>query len=257
MTRLIQLVADHGPGDLAHAELIQQLALSVPDAAVHLTRVAPGDTVAAGFCVAQLALTDGPPDRLVAHDVGSPADAWLCAGRTPDGVWIVGPNAGWSWSFAVDELTCLCHVDVTAGGSRARSPAALPQAIRHVTQRHPHALWDALPRADIPPVPDRVVAYVDAAGNVTTTIAEPPAATGARIQVRIGSVSAVAIVADGDAVPAGELALAIGPAGWPLRRGGRRRFAELVVGRGSAAARFARPRPGTAVALRAGRSGEL
>jgi hypothetical protein len=106
-------------------------------------------------------------------------------------------------------------------------------------------------------VPDRVVAYVDAAGNVTTTIAEPPAATGARIQVRIGSVSAIAIVADGDAVPAGELALAIGPAGWPLRRGGRRCFAELVVGGGSAAERFARPRPGTAVGLRAGRSGEL
>ena len=69
MSRLLQLVADYGPGDLAFAELLQCLALVLPDAEVRATRVPPGDTLAAGFCVARLALGDGPADRLVVHDV--------------------------------------------------------------------------------------------------------------------------------------------------------------------------------------------
>ena len=122
MSRLVQLVADYGPGDLAYAELTQRLALAVPNVVVHLTRVAPADTLAAGFCVAQLALTDGPPDRVVAHDVGSSrADRDRpCASRTAGGAWIVGPNAGWSWSFAIDELPCVCRLDVSVGDSACR-----------------------------------------------------------------------------------------------------------------------------------------
>jgi hypothetical protein len=255
MSRLVQLVADYGPGDLAYAELIQRLALAVPGV-VHLTRVAPADTLAAGFCVAQLALTEGPSHRLVAHDVGSPgpADNRLCAGRTRDGVWIVGPNSGWSWSFAIDELPSLCHVDVTAGGSQLRAREALPLAITHLTKRHPHAICDPVPRTRIPPVPERVVAYVDATGNLKTTIAEPPGAAGTRMHVRIGSVTARATIVAGQSVPEGELALALGSSGWPMRRGGRRCFVELIVGGGSAAERFARPLPGASIRLRPGAS---
>src|SRR2546429_478165 len=47
-TRLIQLVADYGPGDLAFAETVQWLALPAPDSRVCATRGAAGDTLAAG-----------------------------------------------------------------------------------------------------------------------------------------------------------------------------------------------------------------
>ena len=54
--RLIQLVADYGPGQLAFAETVQRLALAAPEAQVCGTVVAPGDTLAGGLCVAALAL---------------------------------------------------------------------------------------------------------------------------------------------------------------------------------------------------------
>jgi hypothetical protein len=252
MSRLVHLVADYGPGDLAYAGMIQRLALAVPNAVVHVTRVAPTDTVAAGFCTARLALTDGPADRVVANDVGSSSAAGgrLCGARTRDGVWVVGPNVGWSWSWVIDDLPGLCRLDVSAGDS------SLPLAVTHVARRHPHAASDPVPRTSVPPVPKDVVAYVDAAGNVTTSIGEPPGPAGSRVDVRIGRVSARAIVCDRHAVPEGALALAAG-AGWPRRRGGRRRFLELVLGGGSAAERFAGPEPGTAVRLSRRRQREL
>jgi hypothetical protein len=236
MTRLVQLVAGYGPGDLAYAEFTQRLALAVPDAVVHLTRVAPRDTLATAFCVAELALTEGPPDRIVAHDAGG--GSRMCGGRTRDGAWIVGADAGWSWSFVINELSSLCRLDASQ----------LALAIVHVAKGHPHAVCDPVPRESVPPVPERVVAYVDSAGNVKTTIAEPPAPAGTRINVRIGGASAQVLVAGAEAIRHGELALSAGP-GWPSRRGGRRCFFELVVSGGSASDRFADPAPGTAVHL--------
>jgi hypothetical protein len=252
MSRLIHLVADYGPGDLTYSELVQKLALAVPDALVLPTQVAAGDTMAAGFCVAELALTEGPEDRIVLHDVGSDAaqDDQLCGGHTRGGVAIIGPHVGWSWSFVVDELCSLCHLDVRVDSPRSRARGRLPFAVSHVAKRHPHAICDNMPRSSVPPVPERAVAYVDGYGNVETTMAEPPAAVGTALFVRIGRVSARAIVADrGSVVAAGELAMATGSAGWQTRAGGRRNFVELSVGGGSAAERFALPLSGAEICL--------
>ncbi|HEX4692682.1 MAG TPA: hypothetical protein VH276_18425 [Solirubrobacteraceae bacterium] len=248
MSRLVQIVADYGPGDLAHAELIQRLELAAPDCVVHLTPVATGDTLAAGFCVARLALGEGPPDRIVAHDVGAPDAPGdpLWAGRSRGGVWIVGPDSGYSWSFAVDALIALRRLDVTSGGSPLRPREGLPVAVGHMHRRHPHALCGEVPRACVPRLPERVVAYVDAAGDITTTIAELPGALGSRVQVRIGDVSAPATLARlGRPVAEGELVVAAGEPACP--------FAAISLGGGSAAERFARPRPGTSIRLRPAR----
>jgi hypothetical protein len=250
--RLVHLVADYGAGDLAFAEFAQRLALALPDMVLQLTPVAPNDTVAAGFCVAELACAPGPPDRLVVHDVGVPVDDdRFCTGRTPDGVFVVGAKTGWSWSFVADMLDHLCHVDVVGAGGRMRARDVLPAAVAHVSHRHSHAIGDIVPLSSIPPVPDGVVVYADRRGNLKTTIAAPPAAIGERVDVHIGPVSAVAVVTDGARAPAdGELALAPGSSGWPTREGGHRRFPELSVGAGSAADRFARPPSGAPIALR-------
>jgi hypothetical protein len=259
---LVHLVADYGVGDLAFAEVHQRLALVLPDAVVQATPVAAFDTLAAGFCVAQLALTDGPSDRLVVHNVAPRRDEpgprpanegeRFCAGRTHEGVLVVGPNAGLSFSFCIDELRGLAYLDVPTGGSQFRSRDLLPRVLAGLVAGRAEAIGDPVPRDRVPPVPECVVAYVDGYGNLKTTLQESPAPSGARVLVRIGDVSATAIVTDGTfAVADGELALAPGSSGWTTRDRRHRRFLELFLRGGNAAQRFAHPASGTPVLIEA------
>ena len=260
MSRLIHLVADYGPGDLAFAEVSQRLALSLQDAVVHPTPVRPFDTVAAGFVVAQLALTDGPADRLVLHNVAPrhdqrgprPANEGerFCVGRTHAGVLVVGPNAGWSWSFCAEELQSLSYLEVPSSGSQFRSRDFLPAAAAQLADGDADAVGGRVPSEHVPELPQRAVAYVDGYGNLKTTIDQAPAPVGVRVLVRIGEVAATATVSDGTfSVAEGDLSLAPGSSGWATRAGGRRGFFELLLRGGSAAQRFADPTPGTPIEL--------
>jgi hypothetical protein len=102
----------------------------------------------------------------------------------------------------------------------------------------------------VPAIPPGVVAYTDGYGNLKTTLEEPPAPNGERVLVRVGGATTTAIVSDGTfAVAEGELALAPGSSGWPRRAGGERRFLELFLRGGSAAARLEHPPSGTRIAV--------
>jgi hypothetical protein len=75
---LVHVVADYGPpGDLAFAEVVQRLKLHLPDAEPVLTPVPAFATLAAGFCVAQLGLSEAPAGTLVYHS----GNAWEAFGR--------------------------------------------------------------------------------------------------------------------------------------------------------------------------------
>ena len=257
---LVHLIADYGAGDLAFAEVSQRLALALPGAQVHATPVAAFDTLAAGFCVAQLALTEGPSDRLVIHNVAPRRDQpgprpanegeRFCAGRTTGGVLVLGPNSGFSFSFCAPELQSFCYLAVPAGGSQFRSRDLLPPVLPAVVAGDGDVVAGDVPPERVPEPPESVIAYVDGYGNLKTTVDDAPAPPGARVLVRIGPVSASAIVSDGTfAVAEGELALAPGSSGWPSRTGRRRAFYELFLRGGSAAQRFAGPSPGTRVCV--------
>jgi hypothetical protein len=229
VTRLVQLVADYGPGDLAYAETVQRVALVAPDAQLLATLVAPADTLAAGLCVAQLALGGGPGDRVVVHDVaGAAGDSRLWIGRTRDGALVVGADRGWAWSFVAPGLSELCALDVPCD-------AEVALAVRHATANHPHAVVAVIGRERVPPPPDCVLVWTDRAGNLQTTLAAAPVE---RVSVRIGDRREAARVSDGAHAPAaGELVLEPGARG--LRR--------LALGGGSAADRFDAPAAGTPV----------
>jgi hypothetical protein len=231
VTRLVGLVADYGPGDLRFAETIQRLALLAPEAELSPTRVADGDTLAAGLCVADLALSPGPSDRVVVHDVAAQArDRRVWIGRTRDGTLVVGADRGYAWSFVAPRLRELCALDVPAD-------AELTRAIRHALAGHPHAICGAIDRTRVPAPPECVLVWTDAAGRLQTTLARAP---GDRMVVEIGECREPVRLRDSRRAPDdGELVLEPGTHG--LHR--------LTLGGGRAADRFGAPAAGAPVTV--------
>ena len=237
-SRPLELVADYGPGDPAFAELVRRLELALGDVTVHPTRVAGGDTLAAGLCVAQLALAPGAAGRIVVHDVAPPGaeERRVCAGRTASGALVVGCDAGWCWSFVADALRSICALELVERATPRDRADTVAKVVVRAVDRHPHAVREPIPRAAMPSPPCWEVTAIDREGNVETTIAALPAPAGWRVVVRVGDVSAPARVSDGTVdLDEGELALSSGA---------------LTVQGGSAAERFGDPRPGAEVELR-------
>jgi hypothetical protein len=120
----------------------------------------------------------------------------------------------------------------------------------HAVRGHPHAVEGVVTRTEIPAVPECAVAYVDAWGNLKTTISRSPVAAGERVAVRVGDVEATALVGDDRAsFRQAELMLAPSSPSWRGADGETRRFLELTIPGASAARRFADPTTGTEVLL--------
>jgi len=255
---LVHLVADYGPGDLAAAEVTQRLARAMPGAAVVYLPVPPFDTVSAGFCAAQLALTDGPRDRIVYCNVAPRADEdapreqnageRLVAARLPGGGLLVAVDAGHTLSFVRDEAVSLHEVVIPETGSQFRSRDAFPPLIARLAADDEDVLGDVVSPGSVPGPPERVVLYTDGYGNLKTSWTEPPAEVGTRVTVRAGAATAAATVSDGTfGVPAGELAFAPGSSGWRSRSGADVVFYELLLRGGNAARVLDCPAAGTSV----------
>ncbi|BBH63511.1 hypothetical protein ACTI_01960 [Actinoplanes sp. OR16] len=249
---LLTVVADYGTGDLAFAEVRQRLALLLPEADVTTVPVPAFDTVAAGFCVAQLAFGDGPAGRIVYANVAPRRDRdepraknageRLAAARLDSGVLVVGVNSGASLSFLAAEGVTIRAVDAADHGSQFRSRDVFPAALAALAHGDDALLGEELP---VGPPPKQAVAYTDGYGNIKTTWDAPPAPTGSVIRVRIGGTEALATVSDGVfEVPAGTMSFAPGSSGW-----NNRTFYELLARGGSAAETFGRPRAGTPVEI--------
>ena len=253
---LVHLIADYGFGDLAFAEVCQRLALHLPGAQVVAVPVPPFDTLSGGFCVAQLALTEGPRDRLVYVNVAPRGDEpdpregnegeGLVAARLRNGVLVVGPNALHTFSFVAPHAETLHEVTVPATGSQFRSRDAFPPLVARLAAGDDSVLGDPVTAAAIPPVPERVVVYVDGYGNLKTSWTERPAPDGTRVKITVGGSPAFATVSDGTfEVPEGELAFAPGSSGWD------RRYYELFLRGASAAERLGGTRAGAVIDVEA------
>lgn len=258
---LVHVVADYGHGDLAFAEVCQRLALHLPGATLVPTPVPAFDTVSAGFCVAQLALTPGPPGRVVFHNVAPRGDVAdprpenqgerLACARLPGDVLVVGPDAGHAFSFVREEAESILEVRVGAGGSQFRSRDFFPALIARIVDGDETCLGAPLPDDAVAPLPERRVVYVDGYGNLKTSWFAAPVGSGERVEVTIDGRRAPATVSDGTfEVPAGEMSFAPGSSGWTTRSGTERRFFELFLRGGSAADRFGAPPAGTVVEVR-------
>ncbi|MBU2666779.1 SAM-dependent chlorinase/fluorinase [Actinoplanes bogorensis] len=244
---LITVVADYGVGDLAFAEVRQRFAQLMPHAEVSAVPVPAFDTVSAGFCVAQLALTDGPADRIVFANVAPRFDdadprpdnagESLAAAQLDSGVLVVGVASGFSLSFLGAPVRAVKAADA---GSQFRSRDVFPAALAALAHGE-DLLGEEL---TMPPPPTNAVVYTDGYGNLKTSWHEPPAETGSLVRVKIGTHIAKAIVTDGVfSVPEGAMSFAPGSSGWGEP------FYELLRRGGSAATTFGRPTSGTPVEI--------
>src|SRR5919108_5749152 len=173
---LVHIIADYGQGDLAFAEVVQRIKIYLPDAEPVLTPVPAFSTLAAGFCIAQLGLSEAPPGTIIYHNVATRADEEgprnsnagerLSYARLPTGVRVIGVNAGYALSFVRDEAEKLRWAAAPAEGSQFRSRDLFPQAAGAIALGRPQALAEDINPADIPDIPSDRIAYVDGYGNL-------------------------------------------------------------------------------------------
>lgn len=259
---LLHVVADYGAGDLAFAEVAQRIRLHLPDAEPLYTPVAPFATLAAGLCVAQLGLNPAPPGTVVFHNVAPREDEGaaregnegerLAYALLPNGVRVIGVNAGHAFSFVRDAAEELRWASVPAEGSQFRSRDLFPEAAADIALGRPGALGARLEPSAIPDVPENRVAYIDGYGNLKTTIehAGPDIGPGTTVRVRVGTEELSATASDGSfGVEEGVLAFAPGSSGWTSPHREKVRWMELFLRGGSAWDAFGRPEVGARVEI--------
>ncbi|MBE9181821.1 SAM-dependent chlorinase/fluorinase [Oculatella sp. LEGE 06141] len=258
----ISLIADYGTGDPAFLEVSQRLLMLLPQAQVHLLSIPPFNTLATGFWIAQLGLNPGPEQRLIYHNCAPRQDdpdarrdnegEGLTYAVLPNGVKVVGVNAGYSLSFIKEHATVLHSVNVSRGGSQFRSRDVFPTAAAAIANEDFSLLGEAIATNQLPDRPDNRIAWVDGYGNIKTTI---PAHTinlepETKVVIRVGDVVSDAIYSDGSfRVPEGTLAFAPGSSGWSDVDGTPLRWMELFLRGGSAWRRFGKPRLTQRIAL--------
>lgn len=251
----ICLIADYGIGDPAFAEVTQRLLMALPQAQLNLLSVPPFSTLATGFWIAQLGLNPGPAPQLVYHNCAPRQDdpqsrrdnegEGLTYALLPNGVKVVGVNAGYTLSFIKDYAKVLHTVNVSRAGSQFRSRDVFPTAVAAIANEDFSLLGDTLDPSQIPDAPLDRVAWIDGYGNIKTTIPahrvnlEPEA----KVVIRVGDGVSDAIYSDGSfRVPEGTLAFAPGSSGWPGADGSPLRWMELFLRGGNAWERFGKPR---------------
>ena len=259
---LVHIIGDYGHGDLAFAEVVQRIKLYLPDAEPMLTPVPAFSTLAAGFCIAQLALNEAPTGTIIYHNVAPRADdaaarqanagERLAYAHLPTDVRVIGVNAGHAFSFIREAAVELRWAAVPAEGSQFRSRDLFPQAAAAIALGRVDALGEALVPGEIPDVPRNQVAYIDGYGNLKTTItrSDQRRDSDSRVRVRIGDVAHEAVASDGSfEVHSGELAFAPGSSGWTSPDDTETVWMEIFLRGGNAWEHFGRPPVGAEIVL--------
>lgn len=263
--RLLHIVADYAPGDLAFSEMISALARHLPDDfRWHYTTVDSFDTVATGFVVGQLGLQTGSlrPEGMVLYVNCAPRKdrsearaqnegEKLLYAVFESGVEAVIVNSGYSLSFVRDSLKELWTTNVQKGGSQFRSRDIFPPVVGLVARRDYSFKRDLLKASDVVPEPPHgVIGYVDSFGNLKTTFREGDGLLkslrdGQHVKIAINGYERTARVASGSFnVEEGDIAFAPGSSGHTQR------FWEIFQRGGSAWQSYGQPRVGSAIEVR-------
>lgn len=265
MQKLIHMIMDYAPGDLALAEVVSALAAQVPgDYHWHITSVHSFDTISTGFTVAQIGnQSEGlrPSDTIVYANCAPRKDRkearsnnegeGLLYGVLKSGVKVLVVNSGYSMSFIRDELAELWSVHVDTGGSQFRSRDNFPKIVGQAAKGDTSFIHERLnPYELISEPPRSAVGYIDSFGNLKTTLRDGDAILsslkpGQRVAVEINGVEMTATVAAGSFnVQEGDIALAPGSSGHT------KKYWEIFQRGGSAWHTYKKPRPGSPIVVK-------
>ena len=262
-SRLVQIIADYAPGDLAFAEMVAQLTRhSPPRTRWHNTTVESFNTVATGFLVAQLGLVTNMSEHLIIYANCAPRKDSLSArvdnegegllyGVSATGVPMLVVNSGFSLSFIRSQLSELWQLETPRAGSQFRSRDIFPEYVGRTLKGDRTFLVKQLdPEAVIPEPPQGVIGYVDSFGNLKTTFRKGheclnELVEGNRVELSINGIRRAATIASGSfQVAEGDIAFAPGSSGYD------RPFWEIFQRGGSAWLTYGQPRAGAPIECR-------
>lgn len=263
MKTLIYVIADYGDlHDLAFAEVTQRLyaELGDLDSIVRAYAVPAFDTVATGFTLAQLAINSrlGTAHKFYVNTAPRKDDLTprphsagegFAYAKLENGVEICAVNSGYSLSFLKECAVEIKEINCSREGSQFRSRDVFPPAFAKICLGDYSELGNDI-SAHVPDVPENIVCYTDGYGNLKISVAPEiiKPLMGKDIVIDLNGYKHVAKVTDGIfGVADGQLCLAPGSSGWTLPNETTRRFSEIVIRGGNAAASFGYPAGGSVI----------
>lgn len=230
---LVHVVCDYVAGGLEFGEIRTQLWRHLDQPAqvlVHDTSVPSLDTMAVGFVTTQYAFApyegkkiiygNAAPRRTTAKATKNNQDHGIKYARLKNGVEVINVDSEFAFGFMKTEIVEFRNVDCPDSGSQFRSRDFFPERVARLVNGDRSILTDELSIADIPEIPNNLVAWTDGFGNIKTTMRESDlkklgVQPGEKVQVVLNGVSMVGVVGVGGfSVDRGVLAINLGSSGY-------------------------------------------
>lgn len=262
----VYILADYGKGDLAFAEVHQQIRNRIPTADVQEVPAVPLSTVHTGFLLYQLALGHqqvqdelkgkGQTPKTYYYVNTAPRKDDLSARRDNEGeglvyaklksgAEVVGVFSEYTFSFVKPLIQEFRQINCTAGGSQFRSRDTFPQEFARIVHGDYSNLGAKIDAKSIKgPIFDNSILHIDGYGNIKLAkLPDEGLKSGDQLNITMNGKTQSAIYTDGIfSVPHGFLSLAPGSSGIKGQN-----LLEVVKRGGSAAEVFGHPKVETKV----------
>lgn len=267
---LLHNIQDYAPNGLEFAEINTRLVEHFVDSGkvfINNLSVPSLDTMALGFVTQQLALAPYT-GRMVIYGNVAPRrgtdkaqknniDNGIKYAKLKNGVEIINVWSEYAFGFIKDYIVEFRDVVCPAEGSQFRSRDFFPERVARIVNADYSVLGADLPVADIPEIPNNLVAWIDGFGNIKTTMRRTDLEaqglkSGDLVLVELNGVTMQGVVSVGGfTVDRGVLAVSLGSSGY------ENPFVELFLrvhqmSEKTAAVRFDHPVGGMKVEVRRG-----
>lgn len=230
---LLHVICDYAPNGMEFGEISTRLQYHLENphgVRIHPTSVPSLDTMAIGFVTAQYAFAphhgkmfiygNAAPRRTDSKATKNNEDNGIRYARLDNGVEIVNVYSEFAFGFVKDQIVEYRKIDCPAGGSQFRSRDFFPERVAKLVNGDRSILLEEIDTAEIPEIPNNLVAWTDGFGNIKTTMRKSDLEAlglemGQKVQVILNGVSMLGVVAlGGFSVDRGVLAVNAGSSGY-------------------------------------------